>query len=142
MVVLLVVVLVVPAPDVVELVVLVVVETGQGHCVVVVLVVLLVVAPSAVVVVLVVVLVVVVFSQPLSLAQTREDAFHTILQRDLFVHSLPTPRGVVVPEFVVLVVVVENVQTSGGDDSSVSEPVFMRPTGRYSQSRAATGYGL
>jgi hypothetical protein len=124
------------------LVVLVVVETGQGHGVVVVLVVLLVVAPSAVVVLLVVVLVVVVFSQPLSFVQTREEAFQTILQRDFAWQAFPTPRGVVVPEFVVLVVVVENVQTSGGDDSSVSDPVFMRPTGRYSQSRAATGYGL
>lgn len=130
---------VVPSPDVVLLVVLVVVETGQAQVVVVLLVLLVVVAPSAVVVLLVVVLVDVVFSQPLSLTHVLLDAFHTILQRDLFMQARPTPRGVVVPEFVVLVVVVENVQTSGGEESSVSEPVFIRPTGRYSQSRAATG---
>ncbi len=121
---------------------LVVVETGQAQVVVVLLVLLvllLVVAPSAVVVLLVVVDVDVVFSQPLSLTHSLLDAFQTILQRDLFTQAAPTPRGVVVPELVVLVVVVEYVHTSGGDDSSVSEPVFMRPTGRYSQSRAATG---
>jgi hypothetical protein len=126
---------VVPSPDVVLLVVDVVVETGQAQVVVVLLVLLLVVAPSAVVVLLVVVDVDVVFSQPLSFTHVLLASTQTILQRDLFTQAAPTPRGVVVPEFVVLVVVVvANAQTSGGDDNRVSEPVGILPTGRYSQS--------